>query len=90
MAPVLQGIGYEAPWHSMPTQLLPKVYAQTAALEIAWTRVLPGSISGVMVRPYYTEADAPEALDINTEADWQRAVALAAAHPEYLPPVRRV
>ena len=90
MVPILQGIGYEAPWHSMPTQMLPKVYTQTAALEIAWTRVLPGSISGAMVHPYYTEADAPEAWDINTEEDWQRAEQMAAEHPEWLPPVRRM
>ena len=88
LAPVLTGIGYEAPWHSMPTQLLPTVYTQTAALEIAWTRVLPGSISGQMVLPYFTEADAPEALDVNTEDDWARCVELAAEHPEWLPEVR--
>jgi len=89
ISPVMVGIGYEAPWHSMPTQLLPRVYTQTAALEIAWTRVLPGSISGQMVLPYYTEQGAPEALDINDETDWERAVELAAEHSEWLPPVRR-
>ena len=87
MSPVLSGIGYEAPWHSMPTQLLPTVFTQTAALEIAWTRVLPGSISGQMVLPYYTEADAPEAIDINTAEDFDYATLIAAEHPEYLPPV---
>ena len=85
----MTGIGYEAPWHSMPTQLLPRVYTQTAALEIAWTRVLPGSISGQMVLPYFTEADAPEAIDINEPRDFELAERLAAAHPEWLPEVRR-
>ncbi len=89
VAPVMAGIGYEAPWHSMPTQLLPTVFTQTAALEIAWTRVLPGSISGAMVLPYFTEADSPEAIDINTENDWIDVEALARVHPEYLPHVER-
>ncbi len=89
LSPVLQGIGYEAPWHSMPTQKLPTVYTQTAALEIAWTRVLPGSISGAMVLPYFTNKDAPEAIDINEERDWIQVEALARVHPEYLPHVER-
>ena len=88
MAPVLLGIGEEAPTHSMPTQELPRVYVQTGALEIAWTRVLPGSISGQMVLTYFTAADAPEAIDINEEIDLERSVILAAEHPEYLPPIR--
>lgn len=87
LSPVMTGIGYEAPWHSMPTQCLPTVYTQTAALEIAWTRVLPGSISGQMVLPYYTERDAPEALDINEPGDWARAEQMAREHPTWLPPV---
>ena len=87
ISPVLNGIGYEAPWHSMPTQLLPTVYTQTAALEIAWTRVLPGSISGQMVLPYFTERDAPEAIDINEPSDFELAERLAAEHPEWLPSI---
>ncbi len=89
LSPVLQGIGYEAPFHSMPTQLLPTVYTQTAALEIAWARVMPGSISGAMVLPYFTEVNAPEAIDINEEKDWIKVEALARVHPEYLPHVER-
>ncbi len=89
MSPVMQGIGYEAPFHSMPTQLLPMVYTQTAALEIAWARVLPASISGAMVLPYFTEANAPEAIDINEERDLIQVEALARVHPEYLPHVER-
>ncbi len=89
LSPVMQGIGYEAPFHSMPTQKLPTVYTQTAALEIAWTRVLPGSISGAMVLPYFTKANAPEAIDINEEKDWIQVEALARVHPEYLPHVER-
>ena len=50
--------------------------------------VLPGSISGQMVLPYFTEADAPEAIDINTPAEFELAERLAAAHPEWLPKVR--
>lgn len=87
LTPIMQGTGSRAPWHSSPTQTLLAVYTQTAALEIAWTRVLPGSISGCRILQYLTALDAPEALDINTPADWERAVKLAAEHPEYLPEV---
>ena len=87
VTPLLPFRSQDAPWHSLPTQELPEVFVQTAALEIAWTFVLPESISGDVVLPWLCEVDAPESLDINTEADWARAEQLAAAHPEWLPPV---
>lgn len=83
--PLLPWEREHAPWHSMPSQELPPVLIQTAALEIAWRHVLPMSISGTIVWPLICEVGAPEALDINTEADWLRALALADEHPEYLP-----
>lgn len=73
----------------MPSQELPRVYVQTAALEIAWTAELPRSIAGDIVLPWLCDGDAPEAIDLNSEQDWERIVALAAAHPEWLPPVRQ-
>ncbi len=86
--PLLPFRGDRAPWHSMPTQELPTVYAQTAALEIAWTRVLPVSISGSVVLSWVCAKDAPMALDINTPEDWARAEQMASEHPEWLPEVR--
>lgn len=90
LLPLLPFDGAQAPWHSMPTQELPELYVQTAALEIAWCKTVreQGTIAGALVLPWITEIGAPEALDINTLADWERAQSLAAEHPEYLPEVR--
>ena len=79
-----------APWHSMPSQETPQGWRQTAALEIAWTRVLPESISGQIMLRYLTEPDAPEALDLNTQSDWDLIEQVAKDHLEYLPTPRRV
>jgi len=83
--PLLPFSAFDAPWHSMPTQQLPTVLVQTAALEIAWTRVLPASIAGDVVLPWRCAADAPESIDVNTELDLDLCVDLAAEHPEWLP-----
>lgn len=85
--PLLPFAGERAPWHSMPTQLLPTVYVQTASLEIARVTVLRESISGGSVCPWLVPPDAPEAVDINDEQDWERAVALAHRYPAWLPAV---
>lgn len=77
-----------APWHSSPTQTLPPTYVQTAALEIARTDVADrGTISGAIVMPFISPADAPVCLDINTPSDWLRAESLARDCPEALPKV---
>jgi len=73
------------PWHSQPTQTLPKVYVQNASLEIAWTYVVKAfdTISGRRVVPFFTEGH--EGFDINTEDDWKEAERLMAHQPvEYL------
>lgn len=72
------------PWHSCPTQTLPPAYVQNASLEIAWTYVVNsfGTISGKKIGPFLTQGW--EGLDINTEADWERAEALAGVLPESL------
>jgi CMP-N,N'-diacetyllegionaminic acid synthase len=85
--PVLPYRTSAAPWHSCPTQELPRLWVQTAALEIAWARVLPDSISGDVVLPWLCERDAPECLDINQPEDFAAAERLAAEHPEWLPEV---
>jgi N-acylneuraminate cytidylyltransferase len=53
-----------------PYQGLPLVYAQTAALEIAWTSNIfeHGNVSGDIVRPFYMPEY--ESLDINIPIDW--------------------
>jgi N-acylneuraminate cytidylyltransferase len=79
MSPLLPLQPSEHPWHSTPYQALPEVYVQTAALEIAWTRVLweTGTIAGNVVMPFFM--NATESVDINYPEDWQRCEALAAA-----------
>src|SRR5258708_3976531 len=58
------------PWHSSPTQTLPKVYIQNASLEIAWTDTVrrTGTIAGERVLGFETRDW--EGFDINTEQDW--------------------
>lgn len=65
------------PWHSSPTQTLPRVYMQNASLEMAWTHVLrQGTISGRFVAPFLTEP--LEGFDINSPEDFARAEQIAA------------
>ena len=58
------------PSHSVPYQLLPRVYAQNASLEIAWSRVITRdrNISGSKVMPFFTEGW--EGFDINRPEDF--------------------
>lgn len=64
------------PWHSSPTQSLPRVYLQNASLEMAWTWVVAatGTISGLHVAPLLT--DPVEGFDINTPEDFDQAARL--------------
>lgn len=75
MAPVMLGYEDGTPWHSMPTQALPKVYVQTAGLEIAWRDTVErtGTISGVAAQIVPFVIEGIEAFDINTEDDWREA-----------------
>ena len=62
--------------HSCPTQMLPRVYVQTAGLEIIRRSTLEsGSLTGDRLLPLFLEG--PEALDINTPEDWARAEEIA-------------
>lgn len=85
--PILPWLGADAPWHSMPSQELPSVWLQTAALEISRMRLPFQSISGDLILPWLCAGDAPESIDINTPEDFERAQRLAAEHPAWLPPL---
>lgn len=89
---------FEVPWHSSPSQQLPKVYVQNASLEIAWrycaaqpalsvanTYADHATIAGVTICPFFTVGY--EGFDLNTPDDWTRAEALAAHLPVLDPPV---
>lgn len=75
--PVMKGKHPDGtPYHSSPTQTLPEVYVQNAALEIARTAVIRrGSISGEFIAPFLM--DPIEGFDVNTEEDFARAEVIA-------------
>lgn len=85
MKPVLVGETDGTPWHSMPTQRLPTVYVQNASLEFCYGHIVYDfdRITGRKLCPFITEP--LEGFDINTEADWHAAVALARECPTQLP-----
>lgn len=62
----------ETPHHSSPTQSLPAFFAQTAALEIAWTKTVTEqrSISGRRIMPFFHIDGSFESVDLNTYDDW--------------------
>jgi CMP-N,N'-diacetyllegionaminic acid synthase len=73
MLPLLPWENTCSPWHSSPTQTLPRVYTQNASLEIAWRRTVTeqGTIAGTAVIPF--ECIGIEGYDLNTMEDWERA-----------------
>jgi CMP-N,N'-diacetyllegionaminic acid synthase len=87
MLPVLPFGQGEQPWHSTPYQALPRIYAQNASLEIAWTRVVfeRHTIAGDVLVPFVTEG--AEGFDINDPHDWMVAERLVADGTTVLPPV---
>jgi len=76
---------HDMPFHSQPTQALPKVFVQNSSLEMAWSYVVPafGTISGRKVAPFYTEGY--EGFAIDTEDDWAEAVRLVESGAVTLP-----
>lgn len=65
------------PWHSRPTQTLPRVYQQNASLEMAncslvRDRLYPSICSG---RVWGFLSEAPDGFDLNTPEDWALAEA---------------
>lgn len=77
----------DVPWHSSPTQSLPRVYQQTAGAELTtWGQIRRGDLSGDRVTGYVV--NGPAALDLNTPDDWDYAEYLAATKRAALPEVR--
>lgn len=61
-----------APWHSSQTATLPKVFVQTASIEVVSSEVISrGTISGYRILPLVTEGF--ETIDINTDEDLEYA-----------------
>jgi N-acylneuraminate cytidylyltransferase len=87
MHPLLEGGSVDRPWHSTPYQALPRVYAQNASLEIAWTATVQRtrSIAGSRVVPLFTEG--LEGFDINDTHDWWLAEELVRRGEAALPSV---
>jgi N-acylneuraminate cytidylyltransferase len=78
----------DIPWHSSPTQSLPRVYQQTAGAELTkWGQIRRGDLSGERVSGHVVTG--PEALDLNTLDDWQYAEWLVAGDWAHLPEVKR-
>jgi CMP-N,N'-diacetyllegionaminic acid synthase len=73
MTPLLPLGPADQPWHSSQYPSLPKIYAQNASLEIAWSRVVfeDRTIAGNVIMPFLTTDY--EGFDVNNEYDWQLA-----------------
>jgi len=75
----------ETPLHSRQYQSLSKVYAQNSSLEIAWSRVLEGTlptISGDRVAPFFSEGVEGFSIDYPSDVEAaERLVAQGAALP---------
>ncbi|MCB2226159.1 MAG: acylneuraminate cytidylyltransferase family protein [Desulfarculaceae bacterium] len=85
MTPLLPLTPAERPWHSCQYADLPRVYAQNASLEIAWTRVAleGGTIAGQVIMPFLTTGS--EGWDINHPEDVWIAERLLAEGQATLP-----
>ena len=73
------------PWHSVASQTLPQCWRQTAGLEILRPDVLTryGNISGERILGF--PLSGPEALDINTNEDFEYAEYLVESGKVRLP-----
>jgi CMP-N,N'-diacetyllegionaminic acid synthase len=87
MTPLLKDGPKSPPWHSTPYQALPRVYAQNASLEMAWSLVAleDHSIAGEKIVPFVTEGH--EGFDINNACDWLLAEHFVRSGEAVLPTV---
>jgi N-acylneuraminate cytidylyltransferase len=89
MQPLLDQSQLDVAWHAGQYQALPRVYHQNSALEIGWTRIVSetGTREGRVVAPFLTEGF--EGFNVDDEADWERAEALAASGAARLTRIER-
>lgn len=75
MEPLFRSFGESCEPYNMPRQLLPEVVVQDGYFDITWTSVVAGrgSVTGDVVMPFFVPG---EAIDIDYEADLQKAAAL--------------
>lgn len=75
------------PWHSSPTQSLPRYYVQNACLEMGWGANVwtHGTLHGKKLAPFFTEGH--EGFDLNYARDLREAAYLLASGEATLPPV---
>jgi CMP-N-acetylneuraminic acid synthetase len=87
MTPLLYQSHLDVAWHAGQYPVLPPVYVQNSALEIAWTRVVTetGTREGRVVSPFLTEGY--EGFNVDDEVDWARAEALVASGEASLPAI---
>lgn len=63
----------KVPWHSNQSAVLPKVFKQTASLEIVWAKTVKNlkSLAGTRIMPFLCYED--DAFDINSPKDLEYA-----------------
>ena len=68
------------PWHSNQSAVLPKVFKQTASLEIVWVKTIKNlkSLSGSRIMPFLCAGN--DAIDINSHEDLEYAEFLISHH----------
>ena len=72
LLPILPFDSDEIPWHSSQSAGLPTVWIQNAFIEVSRVANVfeRSSLSGTNMLPF--PISGPEALDLNTEEDWER------------------
>lgn len=81
ITPLLRGTRSDGvPWHSCPTQTLPRFWVQNSSLEMAYTANVEahGTIHGRKVLPFFTEG--LEGFTLDHPEDWARAEQIIAQH----------
>ena len=79
LMPLYPFLSNDVPWHSNQSAILPKVYKQTASLEIVWGATIKqkNSLSGTRIMPHICSGH--NAFDINSQDDLDYLKVLIAA-----------
>lgn len=79
LMPLYPFLSNDVPWHSNQSAILPKVYKQTASLEIVWGATIKQkhSLSGTRIMPHI--CNGHNAFDINSQDDLDYLKLLIAA-----------